>query len=60
MFTYNDFGVLTVRNDKGQLHNENGPAVAKLNGECQFWLNGIQYEFNDYINELCGEEIQLF
>lgn len=41
----------TFRNNRGQLHRDDGPAVEYPNGTKEWWLNGEQLseeEFNEH------------
>lgn len=47
-----DNGTICWRNQKNELHREDGPAVKYHDGEKEFWLNDTKYTEKDYWEKL--------
>jgi hypothetical protein len=59
-FTIDDYGSKQWRNDKGQFHREDGPAIEYKDGSKAWWINGYlhredgpAYEGSDGYKEWC-------
>jgi hypothetical protein len=39
-------------NEQGMIHNESGPALITHDGICEWWIDGIQYSFDDWCVKL--------
>jgi hypothetical protein len=39
-------------NEKGMLHNELGPALVTHDGICEWWINGLEYTFDEWFTKM--------
>jgi hypothetical protein len=45
----NMFNTTKWYNEHGQYHREDGPAVTYNTGKARYWLNDINYSFNEWL-----------
>ena len=48
----NKFGITSYKNEKGQWHREDGPAVEWPDGDVWYYLNGVAYSKKDWEEEV--------
>ena len=52
------FGNKRWKNEKGEYHNEDGPAVIYANGTKVWYINGKEYSFNQWLDYLLKHNLK--